>query len=381
VYRELTLRVAHVLKTTGLSGAESHLLTLSGGLRAEGFESRLIVLVDQRRPPTALIEAARAANVQIDTVPLTSDLDVAVIPKIAALLKLARTQIVHTHMIHGDLYGTLAARLAGLTVVQSRHNDDRFRRRWAVRLLTRWLAAQAKTVIAISDSVAAFVRDVEGVPGSKIVRIHYGLDPAQVTAKAQPGALRAELGLSNDVPLVGAVGRLTEQKGFRYLLKAFAMVRQSLPQAQLVIAGDGPPGQRSALEAQSIPGSVHFLGWRSDVPSLMADIDVLAVPSLWEGFGLVTLEAMALNKPVVASRVSALPEIVADGETGLLVPPADPMALAGALCAFLADKAKARAMGERGRARLEKEFTVQRMARQHAAVYRETASRVPEFRA
>ncbi|MBI3758527.1 MAG: glycosyltransferase family 4 protein, partial [Deltaproteobacteria bacterium] len=253
--------------------------------------------------------------------------------------KSARTQIVHTHMIHGDLYGTLAARSAGLAVVQSRHNDDRFRQRWAVRLLTRWLAGQAKTVIAISDSVAAFARDVEGVPGSKIVRIHYGLDPAQVTAKARPGALRAELGLRKDAPLVGAAGRLTEQKGFRYLLEAFAMVRQSLPQAQLVIAGDGPPGQRSALEARSISGAVHFLGWRSDVPSVMADIDVLAVPSLWEGVGLVTLEAMALSKPVVAS------------------------------------------MGERGRARLEKEFTVQRMARQHVAVYKEAASRVPEFRA
>jgi glycosyltransferase involved in cell wall biosynthesis len=372
------LRVAHLLKTTGLSGAESHLLALSGGLRAEGFESRLIVLADQRRPPTALIEAARAANVQLDTVPLAGDLDVAVAPKIAALLKPARTQIVHTHMIHGDLYGALAARMAGIAVVQSRHNDDKFRRRWPVRLLTRWLAAQAKTVIAISDSLAAFVREVEGVPGSKIVRIHYGLDPAQVTAQARPGKLRAELGLNDDVPLVGAVGRLTEQKGFRYLLEAFAIVRRSLPQAQLVIAGDGE--LRSTLEAQK-GHNIHLLGWRSDAPSIMADLDVLAVPSLWEGFGLVTLEAMALSKPVVASRVSALPEIVADGETGLLVPPADPKALAGALCALLTDKARARAMGERGRARLQLDFSVQRMARQHVAVYKEAASRVPEFRA
>ncbi len=376
---ELTLRVAHILKTTGLSGAEAHLLTLSGGLRAEGFESRLIVLVDQRRPPTALIEAARAADVQIDTVPLAGDLDVAAAPKMAALLKSARTQIVHTHMIHGDLYGTLAARLAGLSVVQSRHNDDKFRRRWVVRLLTRRLAAQAKTVIAISDSLAAFVRDVEGVPGPKIVRIHYGLDPAQVAAKAHPGKLRAELGLSDDVPLIGAVGRLTEQKGFRYLLEALAIVRRSLPQAQLVIAGDGE--LRSTLEAQGGKDAVHFLGWRGDVPLVMADIDVLAVPSLWEGFGLVTLEAMALSKPVVASLVSALPEIVADGETGLLVPPADSKALAGALCVVLADKARARAMGERGRGRLLRDFSVQRMVRQHAAIYKEAASRVPEFRA
>ena len=373
------MRVAHILKTTGLSGAESHLLTLSGGLRAEGFESRLIVLVDRRRPPTALIEAAKAVDVPVDLMPLAHDLDLAVVPKMAALLKSGRTQIVHTHMIHGDLYGTLAARQLKLTVVQTRHNDDKFRRRWLVRLLTRWLAAQANTVIAISDSLAAFVRDAEGVPGPKIVRIHYGLDPALVAAKAHPGKLRAELGLSDEAPLVGAVGRLTEQKGYRYLLEAFAIVRRSLPQAQLVIAGDGE--LRSTLEAQGNKDAVHFLGWRSDVSSVMADIDVLAVPSLWEGFGLVTLEAMALSKPVVASRVSALPEIVADGETGLLVPPADPKALAGALCALLSHKAQARAMGERGRVRLQIDFSVQRMVRQHVAVYKEAASRVPEFRA
>lgn len=373
------MRIAHVLKAAGLSGAEAHLLALSRGLQAEGFESQLIVMIDRRRPPDALLDAAREADIQVQTVPLASDLDVAVVPKIAALLKSARAQIVHTHLIHGDLYGTLAAQSAGLVVVQSRHNDDRFRRRWLVRLLTRWQAAQARTVIAISDSLAAFVRDVEGAPGSKIVRIHYGLNPAQVTARAQPGALRAELGLAKDAPLVGAVGRLTAQKGFRYLLEAFAVVRRSLPQAHLVIAGDGE--LRSILEAQGDKDAVHFLGWRSDVPSVMADIDVLAVPSLWEGFGLVALEAMALSKPVVASRVSALPELVTDGETGLLVPPADPEALAEALGALLSDKARAQTMGERGRVRLQIDFSVQRMVRQHVAVYKEAASRIPEYRA
>ncbi|MEK6575905.1 MAG: glycosyltransferase family 4 protein, partial [Chloroflexota bacterium] len=223
--------------------------------------------------------------------------------------------------------------------------------------------------------------DVEGVPGSKIVRIHYGLDPATVTMRARPGALRSELGIGRDVPLIGAVGRLTEQKGLRYLIEALARVRRLAPDARLVIAGDGP--LRGMLEAQAAPlgEAVRFLGWRNDVPSVMADLDVLCVPSLWEGFGLVTLEAMALSKPIVASRVSALSEIVVHGETGLLAPPADSAALADAITPLLTDPARARAMGERGRARLEKEFTVQRMARQHAVVYREAASRVPEFRA
>lgn len=375
------MRVTHVFKATGLSGAEAHILTLSAALRPEGFECDLIVLADPRHSPDALFQSARAKQIPLVAIAIKHDLDISVVPKIASRLKQSRTQIVHTHMIHGDLYGTLAARAAGLTLVQSRHNLDKFRKRLAVHWLMRLVSAPAKTVITISDSVAAFTRDAEGVPGSKIVRIHYGLDRAGVTGAARPGVVRTELGLNGDAPLVAAVGRLTEQKGFAYLLGAFVYVRQAVRAAQLVIAGDGP--LRPVLEAQAAPlgNGVHFLGWRNDAYNLMADCNVLAVPSLWEGFGLVTLEAMALRKPVVASRVSALPEIVADGETGLLVPPADPEALADALITLLNDPVRARSLGDRGRARLEKEFTVQRMARQHAAVYKEAASRVPEFRA
>lgn len=374
------MRVAHVFKATGLSGAEAHLLALSGALRGEGFECSLIVLAEPRRTPTALFDAARAQSIPADRVALAHDLDLAAVAKIGAALKSAQTQIVHTHMIHGDLYGALAARRAGLAVVQSRHNDDRFRRLWLVKLLTRALAAQTRRVIAISDSLAAFVRDVEGVPASKIVRIHYGLDPASMTSRARPGGLRNELNIGGGVPLIGAVGRLAEQKGLRYLIEAFGRVRDSVKNARLVIAGDGP--LRADLEARSASfgGAVHFLGWRDDAPTVMADLDVLCVPSLWEGFGLVSLEAMALGKPVIASRVSALPEIVADGETGLLVPPAEPVALADAISALLGDPARMRAMGARGRERLERKFTVEQMARQHAEVYRQAASRAPEFK-
>jgi glycosyltransferase involved in cell wall biosynthesis len=194
--------------------------------------------------------------------------------------------------------------------------------------------------------------------------------------------LREELKIK-DSPLIGAVGRLTEQKGFDYLLEAFARVRDNVNEAHLVIAGDGE--RRHALESKArllnIADAVHFLGWRNDVPSIMIDLDALIVPSLWEGFGLVTLEAMALSKPIVASNVSALPEIISHNETGLLVPPADSAALADSILNLLRDPEKAKTFGPRGRARLEKEFTIQRMAQRHVVVYKEAASRVPEFRA
>jgi len=167
------------------------------------------------------------------------------------------------------------------------------------------------------------------------------------------------------------VGRLTEQKGHTYLLDAFAQVMRVLPAARLLVIGDGelrPTLERRATRL-GLHGSVIFTGRREDVPRLMMALDVLALPSLWEGFGLVLLEAMAAGKPIVASRVSAIPEIVADGETGLLVPPRDVKALAQALLALLHDPQRATEMGRRGRLRLEQEFTVERMVSQTEAAY------------
>lgn len=375
------MRITHIFKATGLSGAEAHILTLSRALKTEGFECRLLVLTDPARPPHTLFEAAEAQSIPYVSVPFNNDLDLSALPKLVDQIVLGEAQLVHTHMIHGDLYGTLAARWAKRTVVQSRHNHDQFRRQLPVKLLTQFCAAPAKTVIAISQSLADFTRDVEGIPGEKIVCIHYGLDPETVTSVAQPGHVRAELNLADDVPLVAAVGRLTEQKGWRYLIEAFKQIQAKVPKAHLVFAGDGPARAELETQAAGLGQAAHFLGWRTDAYNLMADCDVLAVPSLWEGFGLVTLEAMALGKPIVASQVSALPEIVMDGQTGLLVPPAKAEPLAAALTRLLSNPNQAREMGQRGRARLEKEFTVQRMARRHVQVYTEAASRVPEFRA
>ena len=142
------------------------------------------------------------------------------------------------------------------------------------------------------------------------------------------------------------------------------------------MTGDGP--LRAELEARAaqpdLTERVHFLGWRTEMAPIYAALDIFLMPSLWEGFGLVLLEAMAQGVPVVGSAVSAIPEVVADGETGLLVPPRDPVALAEALAALLADPARRAAMGAAGRARLEAEFSPARMVGATAALYERLAA-------
>jgi len=363
------MRVLHVAKVTGIAGAENHLLALLPALRALGVDAEVVLLQEPGRPVAQLVRAFLAAGVPTFELAINMDLDPWLVGRLARLVRSRGAHAVHTHGVHADLYGRLCLQgLDGVLLLQTRHNDDRFRRLWIMRLLNQWLARRCVRIVAISDAVREFVCAVEGIPPRKVERIYYGLDAAPAPQNVVD--LRTELGWAG-APLIGFVGRLTGQKGVDVLLNAFAIVHRALPTARLLLIGDGP--QRAALAALAgrlqISAAVHFAGWREDARAQMAALNVLAIASRWEGFGLVTLEAMQAGVAVVASRVSALPEIVLDGETGLLVPAANAAKLAAALLALLQDPQRAMQLGENGRLRAAQLFTVKQMAVQHAALY------------
>ncbi|MDY7042159.1 MAG: glycosyltransferase, partial [Chloroflexota bacterium] len=338
------MKVCHIFKITGVSGSENHLLTLASHLDRDRYRLTFCLLVERGPDLSAYIAALEAGGVEVVRFPIRADLDPLLLWRLGRFLSARRPDIVHTHLIHGDLYGTLAARLAGVPyVVSTKHNDDVFRRNRLYAWLSRRAARKQDRIIVISDNLARFSVEVEGLDVDKITRIHYGLDGATFRARVHDvdvGGVRAELRVPIDEPLVGIVARLDQQKGHTYLLRAWPQVIAALPEARLLVVGDGP--LRTALQHQArdlgLEGSVIFAGRREDVPRIMAALDVMTLPSLWEGFGLVLLEAMAVARPIVASRVSAIPEIVADGETGLLVPPRDAEALAAALIELLRDR-------------------------------------------
>jgi len=373
------MRVIHLSKMSGAAGSEGHLLALLPGLRARGVDARLWVLAEPDNPLDEYLARAGALGVPTERLTIRRDFDPALLWRLARHLRYERPDILHTHLIHADLYGVLAARLAGVPrVVSSRHNDDRFRTRPPVRLLNRALWRGIDAGIAISGAIRAFSLRVEGAPAERLHTVPYGLDPATIPARPDArAALRAALGLPADALLVGSVCRLVEQKGLLYGLRGFAAVAGEIPGAHYVIAGDGPLRPALAAEARALGVSerVHFLGWRDDAHAVFAALDVFLAPSLWEGFGLVFLEAMAHRLPVISTSVSAIPEIVTDGETGWLVPPRDTDALAGALRAALTDPAARQARGANGRARLEAEFTVEAMVERTLAVYRNVEAR------
>jgi len=367
-------RIIHLSKMTGTAGSEGHLLALLKGLRAKSFDARLWILVEPDNPVDDYVARAAALDIPIERIPIRQHFDPALWRKLVRRFRRESPDLVHTHLIHADLYGITAARTARVPhVMTSRHNDDKFRYRLPLRVLNRVLWRQVDAGIAISEAIRRFSIEIEHAPPNRVHTIHYGLDPSAITAPPDARqALRAELGLSTDILLVGSICRLIEQKGLSYGLRGFAQVANRFPEAHYVIAGDGPLRKQLELEARRlhVADRVHFLGWRNDPRPIFAALDVLLAPSLWEGFGLVFLEAMALGIPIISTAVSAIPEIVIDGETGWLTPPRSTDAISAALQEALSDGGKREARGQQGRARLETHFSVDRMVEQTVAIYR-----------
>jgi glycosyltransferase involved in cell wall biosynthesis len=372
-------RIVHLSKMTGAAGSEGHLLVLLRGLREHGLDARLWILVEPNKSIKDYINRAEALGIPTEPMIIRHDFDLTLWRRLNARFRTEKPDIVHTHLLHADLYGIPAARRAKVPyVVCSRHNDDRFRHLLPLRLLHRWLWSQTDAGIAISEAIRQFCIRVEGAPRYHIHTIHYGLDPS--TVEAPPGA-RAELceklNLPVDALIVGSVCRLIEQKGLIYAVRAFAQIADQIPEVHYVIAGDG--AQRGPLEAEiqalGLADRIHLLGWRSDAHTIMAALDLLIAPSLWEGFGLVFLESMALCVPVLSTNVSAIPEVVVDGQTGWLVPPGNVDALAEKLREALTHPGDMRQRGEKARQRLEEQFTSQQMIERTLALYRSLENR------
>jgi glycosyltransferase involved in cell wall biosynthesis len=233
-------------------------------------------------------------------------------------------------------------------------------------LFQRLLATRIDRYFVVSREVAMRLRQNFALPDSKLQLIHNGIDLGKYDQPANPSLRRALAGAA-DRPIVLAIARLDAQKGLDYLLQAAALV----PEAVFVVAGDGP--ERAALEARAcdlgLSRQVIWLGYREDIADLLACSDLFVLPSLFEGLPVALLEAMAAGRPVVASAIGGIDEVIVHNWTGLLVPPADSLALAGAIRAVLADPALAQRLALAGQAHVSQEFSVERMLTQLASSY------------
>ncbi|MBC8115169.1 MAG: GT4 family glycosyltransferase PelF, partial [Candidatus Saccharimonas sp.] len=281
------------------------------------------------------------------------------------MMRLFRTghfDVVHTHNTYPHLYASLAARLAGVPIVVNTRHGQRAGHGWKSRTQFRWASHLVDRIIAVSDDAARLCIEADGVAARKVTRIWNGIDLSDFSFTG-PAA----------TPIAISVARLSAEKDFPTLLRAVARAIREVPDLQLKLVGDG--AERPKLEGLTrelgITSCVEFLGERTDVPSLLAQAGFFVSSSLTEGISLTLLEAMAVGLPVVATAVGGNSEIVADGVTGQLVPPADPESLARAIVTMCRNETRWTALGQAGRDRVSEHFEVRRMVSEYEHLYRE----------
>ncbi len=362
--------VVYYIDSATFGGTEQALLHLLAGIDRQNWEP---VIFHHAEPTLApLLEGARSMNVNTQLVPRMQGFQtVSGLPRFTQQLREERPTIFHAHLnwLLSCKYGLLASILAHIPVVIATMQQY-MKPPWGrtVYLQHRIVEKFIDRYIAVSDAVAQQLCQTFHVPANKIHVIHNSI-PVDRYNFTDSQALKAKLSLGSERQIVLTVARLDRQKGYSYLLEAI----QHVHDATFVIAGDGP--EKTALKAQAdklgIEDRVIFLGYRQDIPELLAGCDLFVLPSLYEGLPLSILEAMAAGKAVVATAVGGTPEAVLDGETGLLVPPGDPVALARAIREILSNPSLLRKMGATGRKRVQREFSSASMVQHITHLYDE----------
>jgi glycosyltransferase involved in cell wall biosynthesis len=357
------LTIAFLSTMTDYYGGEVCIVNLARGLGDRGHDVLCVT-----RPDAVLAERARAAGVEVVTLPLLDWYEPRGVLLLRRLLVARDVEILHTHLPRDHFIAAAAS--AGLDVrnIGTRHQL----RPIAAVPFKRPFFRRFSTLIAVSEAVRRGLEAAPPLPAERLVTVPNGL-PAPVAAER--GALRRLAGIAPDAPVVGYVGRLCPTKGLDVLLDATARLRRGRPDARLVVVGGdgGDPGYARLLArraaAPDLAGAVSFLGYVPEAGRLCGDFDVQAVPSWAEPFGLVSLEALAQGVPVVATASGGSPEIVRHGREGYLVPPGDREALARRLAALLAAPELRRGLGENGRRRVRRRFSLERMVEATAGVY------------
>jgi glycosyltransferase involved in cell wall biosynthesis len=357
--------------TSSFGGAEQAMLTLMAGLDRRRWQPTLVHHPEPGIKP--LLERAHKLDVTLWSVPRMplGRQGAAQVPYFFRALRAKRPAIFHAHLTWplGCKYGLVSAVLARVpTVIATLHSFLVVPYDYATRVQQRLLAAGVGGYIAVSHEVGRQLGQTFRVPNCKIKVVHNAVSLGDFNGPAN-SSLRASLARANDGPLILTTARLDRLKGHSYLLQAAAMV----PEALFILVGDGP--ERARLEAQAyelgIDNRVICLGHRQDVPELLASCDLFVLPSLLEGLPLAVLEAMAAGKPVIATQVGGTNEAIINGKSGVLVPPADPMALARAIRKLLSDRPLAERLAAAGQARVHRHFSAESMVRRVTQIYDE----------
>ena len=362
------MRIVHLVIAGDVAGGQLVALQLARAARDRGDE--VLFVAPSEGPFTDLV---RRAGMQVRLADVNRLYRLGGAARLWRVLRRERADVIHMHTaVAANVVARVVGRLAGAKVVSHIHIENHFRDNALARALYRrldnWTVHLSHAVLAVSDDTRRAL-ERQGYP-PRVEVIHNGVT---VPRDAPSPGIRDELGIPEGASVVGVVARLCDVKGQRELIDALALLGNGT--RALVVGEDLETGgaYREALERRAeergVRDRVVFTGHRGDVPAILDALDVFVLPSWTEGLPMTVLEAMAHGRPVVATPVGGTPELVADGETGLLVPPRDPQRLADALRELLSDPERARRMGDAGRRRVASRFSAEEMERRVLEVY------------
>ena len=371
------MTILFLISSEGYYGVENMLVTLARQLSRQGCHSVLGVFCNSHSPHTEVGEQARRQGLTVEIVPCEGKWDWSAVKKIRELLVKHNVDILHAHGYKADLYGYAAVWPKRVKLLATSHN-------WTGKTLSmrayaaadRLILTRFDEVIVVSDAVGTTLRRW-GVSGEKVSTICNGVDVERFSEAATE--LRDEITTGSQA-LIGFVGRLVSEKGGALLIRAAQQVLAVQPNTKFVFAGEGPARQEWETLAGELGISEHvsFVGVREDMPGVYASLNMLVLPSLLEAFPMCLLEAMAAGKPVIATRVGAVPQLVRSEVTGLLLNPGDVDGLAAAIVRLLQHPELASRLGENGRAQVARHYSAEAMARSYIAKYEQVLGRGEE---
>ena len=366
---ERRLRVVHLVHLLGWAGGgERFAARLVAALDPERFDRHLCVTrwdpVGDAGPGTdAELELLREAGVGFIGLPRSSKLDLGAWRPLVELLRRERVDVIHAHMFGANVTGVVLGRLARVPVVVAHEQTWSYEGRPLRRLIDRELIARfSDAFIAVSSEDRRRMIEVEGISPDDIVLV-----PNTVPESEPPSGrdVRGELGIPDGAPVVGLVAMLRPQKAVEVLVDATAILHDRFPEIRVLLVGESQsnrPVIERRIAERGVGDNIMILGQREDVSDLVAAFDVATLSSDFEGTPLALLEYMDAARPIVATRVGGVPDLVDDGVEALLVPPRDPAALAEGIAKMLEDTERAREFGERARERRRREFTIEATA-------------------
>lgn len=374
------IRVLEMIDRAFLGGGQVTVLTLARNLDKERFE--VLVATEAEGP---LVDELKKAGIHHLPVDVRKKTGIFAVKGLVDLLRENAIDIVHTHGGVAGLFGRLAARRAGVpAIVHTIHGIHFLHYRnplikSATMVIERRLSRITNAVVFVSEADMERGLELGLVLPGRARLIRNGVPPPALKPSYDAASKRVELG-GGEGPLIVAVSRLHRQKGLTFLLRALPAVVKARPDVMVVLVGGGETELRLKSEAKALGLEAHviFPGERGDVVEILAAADVFVLPSLWEGLPYAVVEAAAAGRPIVASDIDGVRELVRGGETGVLVPPGHPEKLADAIIGLIENPARARALGDRARREIPPLYSVDRMIRETEALYFELFQRSPE---